>query len=244
MQLIARGLGWARALWPDADGLAMTEFALGAPLLMVLGAYGVEVANLAITNMRISQYALQIADNASRIGVNNGLASFQVAETDINDVMQGLRMFGAGSKLTQFGRVTLSSLENVKQNWDAAAVQRIHWQRCIGVRGKNADGTVETGYDSSYGTTSTAAGTVADAAHQGTDKPAGIGDAASLVNAPANSGVMFVEINYEYQPLFGTLFVNKTKLHYVASAIIRDKRDFSQIMVNSGVAATCNLYNL
>ena len=75
---LTRLAGVARAaasLWREQRAIAVMEFALGAPLLMTLGGYGLEVSNLAITNMRVSQYALQIADNASRIGVNRPRAS-------------------------------------------------------------------------------------------------------------------------------------------------------------------------
>ena len=241
MHVIAHNTGLTRRLWKDASGLSMLEFALGLPMLMALGGYGVEVSNLAITNMRISQYALQIADNASRIGVNSGLSVYQLREADLNDVLQGLRLFGANAQLTTRGRVTVSSLENIQQSWDAAPVQRIHWQRWVGMRGGSSD----PGFDSSYGTTSTTAGTTATAGDQGTAAPSGMGDTSAKVNAPANSGVIFVEVNYQYQPLFGSLFVSSTKLHYVASVIVRDKRDFSQIYNPSpvAVASTCNLHN-
>lgn len=240
--MIARLAARAHALRKDRSGLAAIEFALGAPMLMVLGGYGVEVANLAITNMRVSQYALQLADNAARIGVNSGLSSFQVREADINDVMQGLRLFSASSNLAEHGRVTLSSLENTQQTWDTAPAQRIHWQRCMGERGGRPNGTDDTAYDSAYATNTTD-GTAAGKSYQGTDASGGIGPANAKINAPANSAVMFVEVNYEYQPLFGSLFVSKTRLHYTASAIVRDKRDLSQIATNSGAAATCDLHN-
>jgi hypothetical protein len=55
-------------------------------------------------------------------------------------------------------------------------VQRIHWQRCLGKRSG-------TGYDSSYGTTTTTAGTTATLANAGTVS-AGMGDAGLMVSAP------------------------------------------------------------
>ncbi len=36
------------------------------------------------------------------------------------------------------GRIIVSSLENVQQSYDTQPVQRIHWQRCIGLRGSTA----------------------------------------------------------------------------------------------------------
>ena len=242
MSLIAQGIRCLRNLKGNGSGLAAIEFALGAPMLMVLGGYGVEVANLAISHMRVSQYALQLADNAARIGVNSGLSTFQVREADINDVMQGLRLFSGSTDLGLHGRVTLSSLENTQQTWDTAPAQRIHWQRCMGQRGGKTGAVDDTAYDSAYSTNKTD-GTIAGKAYQGPDATGGIGPANAKINAPTNSAVMFVEVNYEYQPLFGSLFVGKTRLHYTASAIVRDKRDLSQIASNSGTAATCDLYN-
>jgi len=227
----------ARRLWRDSRAVSVMEFALGAPVLIALGGYGIEVSNLAITNMRVSQYALQLADNASRIGVSSGLASYQLREGDINDVLQGLRLFSAGTHLTQYGRVTLSSLENVQQSYDDDNVQRIHWQRCVGLKSG-------VGFDSSYGTATKTAGSDGTSANRGTDAPDGMGEQGQKVNAPDNTGVIFVEVNYQYQPLFGSLFVNPTKLHYVASVIVRDKRDFSQIYNPAPTSApsTCDKY--
>ena len=101
------------------------------------------------------------------------------------------------------------------------------------------------GFDSSYGTTSVTAGTDATSGTQGADAPDGMGETGQKVNAPENTGVIYVEVNYQYQPLFGSLFVGATKLHYVASAIVRDKRDFSQIYNPAPTAtpSTCDKHN-
>lgn len=237
-----------RHLLRDQDGVALIEFAWTMPLVLSVGCYGIEVANLALMNMRISQIALNLADNASRVGATSTLSTQQLREIDVNDVLQGLRLQGAGIELTTRGRVILSSLENVQRTYsdgtsDAAPVQRIHWQRCIGRKSG-------TGYDSSYGTTSTTDGTDTTPANKG--KPpltaAGMGDAGSEVSAPAGSGVMFVEINYDTKPLFGTMLVGSKRLHYVASFIVRDRRDFAQLFnptagnVTDANKLTCNKY--
>ncbi|RZL83153.1 MAG: pilus assembly protein, partial [Sphingomonas sp.] len=46
-----------RRLRDDRSGLALLEFAFTAPLVVTLGLYGVETANLAIANLRVSQVA-------------------------------------------------------------------------------------------------------------------------------------------------------------------------------------------
>ena len=50
------------------SGVAMLEFALALPIVIGVGAYGLEVSNLALLNLRVSQIALNLADNASRVG--------------------------------------------------------------------------------------------------------------------------------------------------------------------------------
>jgi len=61
-----------------------------------------------------------------------------------------------------------------------------------------------TGYDSSDGTTTTTAGTTATLTNAGTTATSGMGDNGAQAKALGGSGVMFVEINYLTEPLFGT----------------------------------------
>jgi hypothetical protein len=157
--------------------------------------------------MRVSQIALMLADNASRAGVDtSGGTIQQLREIDINDVMQGVRLQGARVDLANKGRVTLSSLET-----NADGGQWIHWQRCLGVmRGP--------GWDSSYGKE--------DDGKTGTGF-AGMGRPGAEVKAPDGEAVIFVEVNYQYKPLFGTWLIGSPRIQYTASYIVRDKRDLS-----------------
>lgn len=227
MKLIDR---WVRFWRDELSGLAAVEFAMCAPVLLVAGGYGIELANFAMVNLRVSQAALSLADNASRVGLMGSLSVVQLRETDINDVLQAARLQGESIDLTTYGRITVTSLENVQQVYDAVPVQRIHWQRCLGARSG-------TDYDSSYGTTAITNGISAIASAAGTAAPTGMGDTGYKVNAPAGSGVIFVEINYDYQPLFGQMFMAPRRIHDVASLIVRDRRDFAQIY-NPSPAAT------
>jgi len=241
----------------DRAGLAMIEFALSAPIVLVIGCYGTELANLALVNMRVSQIALNLADNASRVGAYSNLATQQLREVDVNDILQAARYQGTGINLTTNGRITISSLENVAQSYDTAPVQRIHWQRCIGVKSG-------AGYDSTYGITATSnvatgttyqpnAGVDTDTSgndnstsHPGSLAPNGMGDAGAQVTAPGGAGVMFVEINYLTKPLFGTWLTTPQRVHYIASFVVRDRRDYTQIYnpVASPTTqrATCDRY--
>ena len=235
-----------RRLAGDRGGNALIEFALGMPILITIGGYGIELSNYSYTQVQVGQIAMALADNASRIGVNNGQSVYQLREGDLNDVLQGARLMGTKLKLTTNGRVTLSSLENVQQTFsdhtaDAAAVQRIHWQRCIGLKSG-------TGYDSSFGQALplATAGTDSTYANRGTTTT-GMGTA-PLVNATAGTGVIFVEVNFQYQPVFGTMFMNKTLIASVASFVVRDRRDFTQIynpasaLGTKPVASTCGVW--
>lgn len=240
----------------DTGGVALLEFALSLPIVLAVGLYGVEISNLALTNLKLSQIALALADNASRVGVDNGLAQQDLREFDLNDVLQAAKLQGADLKLTKNGRITLSSLE------ESDGVQRIHWQRCLGQQ-KGA------GFDSSYGRTtikgstpSTADDTAASydptagvntagagnpdnsASHPGSIITGGMGDPGSKISAPPDSGVMFVEINYNYQPVTGTWLIGAKKLHSIATFIVRDKRNFKQVTNPApGLKrATCDLY--
>lgn len=232
--MIARLLARLRA---DCDGAALVEFALALPALMIAGGGAIECANLALAVQQVNQTAINLADNASRVGLLTALSTTQLRETDINDALTGTRIQGSGLGLTTYGRITLSSLENIRQTYDSAAVQRIHWQRCIGL----ASGT---GYDSSYGTTTVTAGTDATQSNAGTAASSGMGDAGSMVGAPAGYAAMFVEINYTYQPLFGTMFIAPRRIHATASLLVRDNRDFAQVYNPSPTAtrATCDLH--
>jgi len=199
------------SLRADTSGMAMIEFAYALPLLMVLGGYGVEMTNLATVNQRISQSALALADNMSRVGLESALSQVQIRESDVNDSFIGLIKQTGPLNLTSRGRVILSSLEQ-----NSSGGQWIHWQRCIGT--KNVS--------SSYGAAGTGATGTAFV---------GMGSASARITAPPNSAVMFVEIVYDYQALFGTMFIPPRTIRYEASFVVRDDRDLVGPVGGDGV---------
>lgn len=221
----------------DQRGAALMEFALATPLVLALGLYGVEIGNQALTHMRLSQIALNLADNASRMGLIGTNNVETMREGDMNDMLQAARLQGESINLTKNGRIIVSSLENVQQSYDAAPVQRIHWQRCIGEKRG-------TGYDSSYGTTTVSAGTTSTLADAGTPMPSGMGPTGQKVNAPPNAALMFVEINYLYEPIVTQWLTSPFQMQYRASMIVRNNRDYRQIYnpVSYARRSTCNLY--
>ncbi|HKX78769.1 MAG TPA: pilus assembly protein [Novosphingobium sp.] len=186
----------------ETAGLAMTEMALALPFLLGAGLWGVELANYGVANMRISQLAIHLADNASRIGDTSTLEQRKIYEADINDLMYGAGVQG-GDRLGLFdnGRVIVSSLEV-----DEDERQFIHWQRCMGKKT----------WASSYG----------DAGDELGD---GMGPADEKVIAFDDEAVMFVEVAYNYQPLISARFVGTPTIKAIASFTVRSSRDLSQV---------------
>ena len=112
----------------NKSGLALTEFAYALPIFTGLGMFGLETANLTLTSLRVSQAALNLSDNASRMGqaIANS-TSRTVYESDVNQMLTGLGLQAGDIEILERGRVILSSLE---RNGDGG--QWIHWQRCKG----------------------------------------------------------------------------------------------------------------
>ncbi len=120
-------------LAPHESGLAAVEFALTAPIIMGMFLSGAELTNYALTKMRVSQIALHVADNASRIGTNSLTTSPQITETQINDLFIGANLQAGTLNLATRGKIILSSLEPVA-NPNTTNKFKIHWQRCYGAK--------------------------------------------------------------------------------------------------------------
>jgi hypothetical protein len=190
-----------RRLLRNRSGVAMTEFALGAPFLLMAGLWGTEVANYALANMKVGQLAVHIADNASRVGDISTLKNRKIYESDINDVIVGAQVQAGSLNLYDNGRVIISSLEV-----NGSGEQYIHWQRCRGARN----------VPSNYG-------------DQGDILADGMGPEDEEVIAQEGEAVIFVEIQYTYQPMiWGQAFASR-EIRSIASFTVRDSRDLAQI---------------
>jgi Flp pilus assembly protein TadG len=217
----------AARLRRDRSGVSMIEFALTLPVVLTLGCYGIETSNLALTSLQVSQLALNLADNASRVGSMQSDNSTQLREVDINDVLTAARLQGAKLGLTTRGRIIVSSLE------ESGGKQYIHWQRCLGTQGG-------TDFDSHFGTTPVTAGTQTGNGYAGT-VVTGMGKTGAQV-----TGVMFVEVNYLYNPIISSRWLSTgvQQMRYTASFIVRDRRTFDMVY-NPAPAAqryTCDRY--
>lgn len=205
----------------DNSGLALIEFAYSLPIFLGLGMYGSEVAYLTLQKTSLSQTTVSVSDNAARMGTTvNDDISKTIFESDIIQLIAGAAIQAGDIDLMENGRIIISSLE-VNEDGD----QVIAWQRC---RGK-------LDVDSEYG----------DEGTNGTDDVSfvGMGATGSELQAVEGDAIMYVEISYQYQPLFGDMFMEPTILYEEAAYNIRDSRDLDAGLRNDGVdeAYTCDL---
>ena len=189
----------------DQDGLALIEFAYSLPFLVILSMSGLEVANLAIAHMKISQMAMLVADNASRVRTS-------IDETDINEIFTGAELSSAGLDFKTNGKIILSDLE---PNGLAApnSGQYIRWQRCYGTGN----------FTSSYGVT--------DAGKTNASLQ-GMGPTGRTISSMAGTAVMFVEVAYTYQPLVSNTIFGARTIRYTSAFNVRERTD--QTIKNAG----------
>lgn len=199
------------------SGVALLEFALSLPILLVMSLTGAELTNYITTRMRIAQIALHLADNAARIGSGSQLAAKTITETDINDLFTGADLQSGELALFTNGRVIISDLEPIA-NPNSTAKFKIVWQRCKGSK---------TTHPSTYGTA-------------GQTNLTGMGPTGRQATAPDNGATMFVEVYYEYQPLVKTSLSPTSNMTETASMMVRDTRDLTQVYNTEGATiSTC-----
>lgn len=199
----------ARTLLRDATGIAVIELAICLPPLIFMGMYGLELMNLAAVNLEVSQIALSLADNASRLGqTDNSAVTPPVYESDVDSIMTGALKQGETLSIDTKGKIVLSSLEKDKPT----GKQYIHWQRCRGTLNKapSYNATTNNGLN----------GTAITGLGEGTAKVQALSD--------DNTAVMFVDVYYKYDRLFGDFFIHNDQIiHRQAAYLIRDDRDLA-----------------
>ena len=210
-----------RTLGRDNSAVAMVEFAFSAPIVLGMGLLGTETAYFTITHMQVSQIAMQVADNASRVGENDILVARKVFEDDVNGTFVGAEKLGDNYDIFEQGRIILSSLQ---RNSDGG--QWIAWQRCRGL--KNHTSTYGVEGDGASGTTF-----------------AGMGEPANRITASSGTAVMFVEVSYTYEPVTPFEFFGETEISYTAAFNVRDSRDLTQLYQTSPAApvASCSTFS-
>jgi len=210
--------GLARCLADDRSGVALIEFAFAMPLLLTMGMLGSETAFLVVTHMKVSQVAVQVADNASRVGEQDVLTARKVFESDIAETLIGAEKLGQEIDIFGQGRVIISSLQR-----NADGGQWIAWQRCRGAKvhastfGVQGDGTTGTGFP-------------------------GMGEPGRYITASQGTAVMFVEVSYDYESLTPFDMFEGNEISYTAAFNVRDNRDLTRLYPGGPVAG-CNTYS-
>lgn len=216
------------ALGSDTSAVALVEFAFGAPIILALGLMGVETAYFTMTHMQVSQIAMQVADNASRVGENDVLVARKVYESDINDTFVGAEKLGDNYDIFGQGRIIISSLQN-NDKTGADHGQTIRWQRCRGAKV----------FDSSYGV---------EGDGEGDSSFKGMGDAPhwkDWIRAEEGTAVIFVEVSYTYEPITPFEFFGDEEIHYTAAFNVRDSRDLTGLYQTNpeSPVASCDVYS-
>lgn len=159
----------------DECGVAFVEFAFIAPVLLFLVLGGLEIVNYAVAQLKVSQIAMTVADNAGRVTTG-------IDEANVYEVFAGAGVIGKSMDFEKHGRVVLSSLQDNGQTGGNHG-QMINWQRCWG----------DLPVDPAYGTQGT--GRTDDTLQDG------MGAAGNKITSIPGTAVMFVEVSYDYQPL-------------------------------------------
>jgi Flp pilus assembly protein TadG len=200
------------------SGLAVVEFALTAPVMMVLITYGLEAANIGIARVRIQTMTSGAADNASRVRES-------IDETDITELLTGAKNVGSNIDFATRGRIIISSVERNAANnglW-------IRWQRCDGA--KNYVSSIGL---QDKGKTDTTLPTV------GYTKPDG-----TTVNVSPAVGtvIIFVETAYDYKALFGDYLYGAQTFKDYRAYIVRQRSNNQPTNSTAITAKVCTTFS-
>ena len=204
----------------DTSGLALLEFAFTAPVMLLIGMTGMETANLAIAHLQVSQIAMLVADNASRVRES-------IDEADIREIFTGADLTGDAIDFSPNARIILSNLE-VNGRTGSSAGQWIRWQRCYG---GNAS------YGSSYGKE--------DDGRYDSSLAAGIGPAGNKISASPATAINFAEVIYDYKPLISNRIFGDKVIRYESAFVARERDDHAlknASSIPSNELWKCNVY--
>jgi hypothetical protein len=209
---------FSKSLLRDNKGVAIIEFAYSLPILMAVGLTGSETALFVQNSQKISQIAMTVADNTSRLGEVGILSVKRVYEADIDDILAGAQRQMGREDFYDHAKIIISSVEN-----SAAGNPYIHWQRCGGSKvhpssfGIEGDGLTDSRYAN------------------------GIGPVGKKVKPVPGSALILVEISYDYQSIFPLAPFAGQAITKTAVFNVRDTRDLTKIYDRTGhdVIAEC-----
>lgn len=210
--MIGKILSVLKRLRTATSGLAVVEFAMTAPVMIVLITYGLEASNIAISRVRIQTLTAGAADNAARVRES-------IDETDITELLMGAKTVGTNIDFATRGRIIISSVErNAADNglW-------IRWQRCDGA--KNYVSTIGL---QDAGKTDNTLQTV--------------GYGTKTVSPKAGTVMIFVETAYDYKALFGDYLYGAQTFKDYRAYIVRQRSNNQPTNSTAITAKTCNIF--
>ncbi len=230
---------FAGSLRDDRSGVAFIEFAFALPVVLALGLLGLETANYAMANLRVSNIAMLTADNAARVRDS-------IDEGDIVELMTGAKMSGSNIDFAQNGRIILTDLERHSTD----DLQWVRWQRCDGalnytspnaaLRPLTSGGTAITNgteiYNPDRFTTSS------NPSSQTKASLTQVGTGANVISAAPGTAVMLVEVAYDYQPVIPNSFLEGRRITYVSAFNVRQRTDQTLRNVNRITPKSCNTF--
>jgi hypothetical protein len=230
---------FAGSLRDCRSGVAFLEFAFALPVVLALGLLGLETANYAMSNLRVSNIAMLTADNAARVRDS-------IDEGDVVELLTGAKMSGSNINFAQNGRIILTDLEPTS----TGGKQWVRWQRCDGalnyaatpaaLRPKTSGGAVISNgtevYNSDRFTASSAPSSEATASL------ASVGSGSNVISAQAGTAVMVVEVAYNYQPVIPNSFLTGRRITYVSAFNVRQRTDQTLRNINRVTPKSCNVF--
>lgn len=178
----------------NSSGVAYIEFAYSLPIFILLCMYGVELANIAITNARVSNIASMMADGAARV-------RDRIDEADINELMVGAKFAGQGIDITNYGRIMISTVEDNAAT-ATADDQTVTWRRC---KGKEVPASSDIKVP------------------EGPTLSAPVSANGTQIAATPGNPVVFAQVIYKYQPIISDKFFGPITMNYSSAYSVRDR---------------------
>ncbi len=230
---------FAGSLRDCRSGVAFLEFAFALPVVLALGLLGLETANYAMANLRVSNIAMLTADNAARVRDS-------IDEGDVVELFTGAKMSGSNISFGQNGRIILTDLEQTT----TGGKQWVRWQRCDGalnyaatpsaLRPQTAAGANITNgteiYNTDRVTTSSAPSSETKASLTS------VGTGSNVISAQPGTAVMLVEVAFNYQPVIPNSFLAGRQITYVSAFNVRQRTDQTLRNVNRITPKSCSIF--
>jgi hypothetical protein len=231
---------FAGSLRDCRSGVAFLEFAFALPVVLALGLLGLETANYAMANLRVSNIAMLTADNAARVRDS-------IDEGDIVELFTGAKMSGSNINFAANGRIILTDLEPTTS---PAGKQWVRWQRCDGalnyaatpaaLRPQTSSGANIVNGTEIYNTDRTT--NSSSPSSETKASLTSVGSGANVISAGTGSAVMVVEVAYDYQPVIPNSFLAGRRITYVSAFNVRQRTDQTLRNVNRITPKSCNTF--